>query len=61
MLEQNGFDALIDDIMRQGYSEAEAARLAALIGDTPTIDQDGNLVVYEDGREVAKLAPVTLC
>ncbi len=52
------FNRLVDEIMAQGYDEKTAAHYAALIGDTPLTDADGNIVVKENGREIARLRPL---
>ena len=52
------FDELVAEIQSQGYDESAAARFASLIGDTPVIDQDGRIIVMDEGREVARLRPL---
>lgn len=52
------FKELIDEIMSQGHDEKTAAHYAALIGDTPIADEQGNIVVTENGREIARLKPL---
>lgn len=58
MLERSAFESLVDEIQSQGYDEPAAAHFAALLGDRPVKDQDGRLVVVEQGREVARLRPL---
>lgn len=55
MISEEGFDKLIDEIMSKGYDEPTAAKFAAIIGDTPMVDEDDNIVVVEDGKELARL------
>ena len=52
------FKELIAEIMSQGYDENTASHYAGLIGDTPIADEHGNIVVMENGREIAKLKPL---
>jgi hypothetical protein len=53
------FNALVDEIMSQGYDEATASRYAALIGDLPvTDDTDGKLLVMNNGQVIARLKPL---
>ena len=50
------FRELIAEIMSLSYDRETAGRYAGLIGDTPAIDAEGNVVVMEpDGREIARL------
>ena len=49
------FNELIDAIMGQGFDEETAAHFASLIGDLPQIDEQGNVVVMEDGQVLARL------
>jgi hypothetical protein len=56
MITDEGFDALVDEIMALGYGEETAADYAARIGDTPELAEDGRIVVRDDaGNEVARL------
>jgi len=58
-MNQEAFNKLIAEIMSQGYDLQTAGHYAALIGDTPIADDDGNIVVLEkDGREIARLKPL---
>jgi hypothetical protein len=49
------FQELIDAIMALGFDEKTASDYAMLIGDTPVIDEQGRVVVSENGRELARL------
>lgn len=55
---ESDFNDLVSEITRQGYEPAEAARLARLIGDTPVMDEQGRVVVFDGEREVARLQPL---
>ena len=54
MMDFDGFNELVDAIVRQGYSEEQAAEFAELIGDTPLVG-DGIVVVRKDGVTIAEL------
>jgi hypothetical protein len=54
-LSGGAFGQLVDEIMAQGHSEDQAARYAALIGDTPARGDDVKLIVMDGTREVAQL------
>lgn len=55
-LDDRAFDQLVDEIMSLGYDEKTACEYAARIGDTPTRDQDDNVLVLDrDGKVLAKL------
>ncbi len=54
MMSDAAFNKLIDEIMTHGYDEKTASHFAALIGDTPAMDEHGNVVVMENGRELAR-------
>ncbi len=60
MCTEEGFNAMIEEIMAQGYDEETAAEFAALIGDTPCFDEKGNLLVldHETGKILATLKPL---
>jgi hypothetical protein len=47
-MDKQVFDDLVREIRRQGYDAATAGRLARLIGDTPTRDAQGRLVVFDE-------------
>lgn len=51
----DGLAELAEEIRRQGFDEETASRFAALIGDTPIIDDAGKVVVRDGGRELARL------
>lgn len=56
MLTKNGFDRLVTAIERLGFDEETAVDYAALIGDTPCLDESGLVVVTDEtGRELARL------
>ena len=55
MINQVSFNRLVDEIMGKGFDEETAAHFAALIGDAPTTDKDGNILVIEAGKIVATL------
>ena len=56
MLSEEQFNALAWRIMRLGYDGMTAARFAALIGDTPCVDEAGLTVVRdEQGQVLARL------
>lgn len=49
MINLDGFDQMVKDIARlNGLPMREAERIACLIGDTPEIDDNGNIMV--EGR-----------
>jgi hypothetical protein len=54
-----GFCDLIKRIKAQGYDEETAGEFAVIIGDTPCLDLDGNIVVRdpETNELLAKLKP----
>ena len=56
--EQKAFKALAEEIMSQGYDQATAIHYASLISDTPTADEQGNIVVVEQGQVIARLKPL---
>ena len=56
MLNSDAFNKLVDEIMSKGVDEDTAARFAALIGDTPIADKDGNILVIEGGKVLARLS-----
>lgn len=56
MLEFDGFKQLVDEIAALGYDRETAGNFAALIGDTPLLDEQGRIVVREsDGTELVRL------
>jgi AAA+ ATPase superfamily predicted ATPase len=55
MINDEGFSQLVDEIITKGYDEATAAKFAAIIGDTPMIDENDNIVVMENEKELARL------
>jgi hypothetical protein len=54
------FHRLIDEIEAQGYGREVACHFAALIGDTPLTDKDGNIIVTENDQEIARLNPLKM-
>jgi len=59
MIDQEGFNQMIDEIMAQGYDLETACKFAAIIGDTPELDRDDNLVVRDkSGNLLATLRPL---
>lgn len=58
MMDENSLTELTHEIMRQGYDEATASNYAVLIGDTPCMDEEGNIVVLDGGKEIARLKPL---
>jgi ribulose-5-phosphate 4-epimerase/fuculose-1-phosphate aldolase len=58
-LDKGLFRELIEEIQSQGYSTETAGHYAALIGDTPLVDEQGRFVVIDnDGKELARLQPL---
>ncbi len=55
MLTEDQLDDLACSIVALGYEEGQAMELACFIGDTPTIDADGNIVVQKNGKVIATL------
>ncbi|HSM84596.1 MAG TPA: hypothetical protein VLT16_00535 [Candidatus Limnocylindrales bacterium] len=55
MLSEQDFNRLVDAIMSLGYGEEPAAQFAELIGDTPEFDGQGNTIVKQDGKVIARL------
>jgi hypothetical protein len=60
MNETDFIPELIAEIMAQGYDRKTAGKYAVLIGDTPVADQDGNILVMDGRRVVAKLKPLKM-
>jgi predicted ribosome quality control (RQC) complex YloA/Tae2 family protein len=59
MSEFDEFSKFVDEIMAQGYTEDQASEFASLIGDTPEIDEHGNVIVTdEQGQIIATLKPL---
>ena len=54
-MNQDNFNKLVDEIMSKGYDETTAAHFAKLIGDTPTVDNEGNVVITENNTVMAKI------
>ncbi len=51
-LEFSQFNALVDHLIAQGYDEETAADYVARVGDIPELDDDGNVVVRDDARQI---------
>jgi hypothetical protein len=58
MIDEDSFHEVVMQIMKQGYSEAEALKFAFLIGDTPMTDEQGRLVVMDGDMVLARLEPL---
>jgi hypothetical protein len=55
-MSQESLAELARQIMAQGFDERTAGLYAALIGDTPLSDGQGNLVIRDiHGRELARI------
>jgi hypothetical protein len=54
-MNQESFNKLVDEIMTKGFNEETAAHFASLIGDTPTADAEGDTLVIENGKVLAKM------
>lgn len=56
MMTPEGLTELTREIMRLGYDEETASDYAVLIGDTPCMDEAGNVLVLDDaGKTLACL------
>lgn len=51
-------DELKTQIMAQGYDAATAGHYAALIGDTPMLDEQHQVLVHDGEKVVATLKPL---
>jgi hypothetical protein len=58
MIEANMLKELTRQIMAQGYDEKTASDYAVLIGDTPCMDEHGNVFVMDGKKQIAKLKPL---
>jgi len=58
MITDDGFEALVREIMEQGFDEQTAVRYAALLSDRPVYDEAGNIVVMEGSEVIATLKPL---
>jgi len=54
----DGFNQLIAEIARQGYSQETAAHYASLVAGLPTHDAAGNVLVMEGEKVIATLKPL---
>jgi len=52
MMDRNAFDRIVTAIQQLGYDESTAVRYAVLIGDTPSLDDDGKVVVTDEHGDV---------
>ena len=57
-MNQDGFNQLIAEIARQGYSQETAAYYATLIAGLPIHDAAGNVLVMEGEKVIATLKPL---
>jgi len=56
MMTIENFHDLAKQIQEEnGLDEETASHYAALVGDTPELDEDGLVIVLEDGREIARI------
>lgn len=60
MMDEKSLTELAHEIMTQGIGESTAWHYAALIGDLPLKDKSGNIIVRENGREIATLKPLKI-
>jgi hypothetical protein len=60
MMDEDSFTGLTHEIMSQGYDEETASHYAVLIGDTPCVDEAGNIVVLDGEKEIARLKPLKM-
>lgn len=59
MMDAQALTELVREIVSQGYSEATASDYAVRIGDTPIMDEAGNVIVMDSGNQVmATLKPL---
>lgn len=59
-MELDAFAELIQEIMQQGYDRETAGRYAVSIGDIPTTDQTGNILVMDGNEVIATLKPLKM-
>ena len=60
MMDEKTFRELAREIEAQGISRELALRYAELIGDLPVRDADGNILVMDAGRQLARLKPLKI-
>jgi hypothetical protein len=60
MMDDDSLTELTREIMTQGYDEETASNYAVLIGDTPCMDEAGNVVVMDGNKEIARLKPLKM-
>lgn len=58
MIETDFLTQLKNEIMAHGYDAATAGHYAVLLGDTPLLNEAGDIVVMEDGKVLATLPPL---
>jgi hypothetical protein len=58
VISEQAFNDLVEEIRAQGHSQETAAHYAALIGDTPLVDQEGKFLVRDGRQVVARLEPL---
>ena len=58
MMDAKTLTELTQEIMAQGYDEETASDYAVLIGDTPCLDEHGNVLVIDGHRQLARLKPM---
>ena len=58
MMDEKAFGELVDEIQSQGFDQDTAAHYAALIGDLPITDEQGQLVVMSGAQVIARLRPL---
>jgi len=60
MTDDNSLTEMTREIMAQGYDEETASHYAVLIGDTPCMDEVGNVYVMDGEKEIARLKPLKM-
>ena len=55
MLDERAFAELVKEIEALGYERSVAGRYAVEIGDTPVIDEQGNVLIIQGDKIVARL------
>jgi hypothetical protein len=60
MITDEGLELMAREIESQGYDRETAWGFANIIGDTPVVDEDGNLIVleYKTNLILARLKPL---
>lgn len=58
-MDQAIFESLVAEIQSQGLDEATAVEYAVIIGDTPIVDESGNVLVLDSvGNLLTTLKPL---